>query len=152
MTLLSSQIFKKHLNMQMSELMMSSPQNFPFILYREMTKLSYFSYKIVRLALIPLWIDACRIMLIPICIDMRDIHKFRQNINFSKFLCTKYMASSEAMTLSTHSFAYSYWCFQTNFVKICETSMCHNFLIFQPIFIKFSLFWLKMFTFFLKLS
>ena len=44
------------------------------------------------------------------------------------------MASSEAMTSSTHSFAYSYRCFQKCFVKICETSKCHNFLIFQPIF------------------
>ena len=42
-----SQIFKKtfswpvDMNMQMSELMMSSPHNFPFILYTEMTKISY---------------------------------------------------------------------------------------------------------------
>ena len=46
------------MNMQMSELMMSSPHNFPFILYTEMTKISYFSYENVRLALITLWIDA----------------------------------------------------------------------------------------------
>ena len=46
------------MNMQMSELMMSSPHNFPFILYTEMTKISYFSYDNVRLALITLWIDA----------------------------------------------------------------------------------------------
>ena len=32
------------------------------------------------------------------------------------------------------------------FVKICQTSKCHNFLIFQLIFIKFSLFCSKMFT------
>ena len=44
--------------MQMSEVMMSSPYKFPFILYTEMTKISYFSYENVRLALIPLWIDA----------------------------------------------------------------------------------------------
>ena len=31
------------MNMQMSELMMSSPHNFPFTLYTEMTKISYFS-------------------------------------------------------------------------------------------------------------
>ena len=37
------------MNMQMSEVM---------ILYTEMTKISYFSYENVRLALIPLWIDA----------------------------------------------------------------------------------------------
>ena len=46
------------MNMQMSEVMMSLPHNFPFILYTEMKKNSYFSYKNVRLALIPLWIDA----------------------------------------------------------------------------------------------
>ena len=46
------------MNMQMSELMMSSPHNFPFILYTEMTKMSNFSYENVRLALIPLLIDA----------------------------------------------------------------------------------------------
>ena len=46
------------MNMQMSELMKSSPHKFPFILYTEITKISYFSYENVRLDLIPLWIDA----------------------------------------------------------------------------------------------
>ena len=46
------------MNLQMSELMMSLPHNFPFILYTEMIKISYFSYGNVRLALIPLRIDA----------------------------------------------------------------------------------------------
>ena len=46
------------MNMQMSEVMMSSPHNFPFILYTKITKISYFSYENVRLALILLWIDA----------------------------------------------------------------------------------------------
>ena len=46
------------MNMQMSELMMSSPHNFPFILYTEMKKKINFIYENVRLALIPLWIDA----------------------------------------------------------------------------------------------
>ena len=48
------------MNMQMSELMMSSPDNFQFILYTEklMTKISNFSYEHVRLALLPLLIDA----------------------------------------------------------------------------------------------
>ena len=56
-------------------------------------------------------------------------HKFGQNIDIFKIVCTKYMASSEGMTSSTHSFAYSYWCFQKCFVKICETSgdnLCIN--------------------------
>ena len=50
------------------------------------------------------------------------------------------MASSEGMTSSTRSFAYSYRLVKKCFVKICETSKCHNFLICQPIFIRFSLF------------
>ena len=41
---------------------------------------------------------------------------------------------------------YSYQCFQKCFVRICETSKRHNFLIFQQIFNKFSLFCSKMFT------
>ena len=63
-----------------------------------------------------------------------------------KILCTKYMASSEVMTSSTHSFAYLYRLVKKCFVKICETSNCHNFLIFQPIFIRFSLLCLTIFT------
>ena len=73
-------------------------------------------------------------------------HKFGQNIKIFKILCTKYMASSEVMTSSTHSFAYSYRLVKKCFVNICETSKCHNFLIFQPIFIRFSLLCLKIFT------
>ena len=56
------------------------------------------------------------------------------------------MASSEVMTSSTQSFAYSYRLVKKYFVQICETSKCHNFLIFQPIFIRFSLLCLKNFT------
>ena len=73
-------------------------------------------------------------------------YKFGQNIKIFTILCTKYMAGSEVMTSSTHSFAYSYRLVKKCFVKICETSKCHNFLIFQPIFIRFSLLWLNMFT------
>ena len=47
------------MNMQMSELTMSSPQNFPFILFTEMTQIhAYFSYEKVKFALYPLWINA----------------------------------------------------------------------------------------------
>ena len=56
------------------------------------------------------------------------------------------MASSEVMTSSTRSFAYSYRLVKKCFLKICETSKCHNFLIFQPIFIRFSLFCSENFT------
>ena len=61
-------------------------------------------------------------------------------------MCTKWMENCEAMTSSLHSFAYSYRLVKKCFLKICETSKCHNFLIFQPIFIRFSLLCLKMFT------
>ena len=56
------------------------------------------------------------------------------------------MASSEAMTSSTHSFAYSYGLVKKCLLKICETWKCHNCLIFQPIFIRFSLFCSENFT------
>ena len=55
------------------------------------------------------------------------------------------MENCEAMT-SPHSFAYSYRLVKKCFLKICETSKCHNFLIFQPVFIRFSLLCLKIFT------
>ena len=67
-------------------------------------------------------------------------------MKFLSFLCTKWMENCEAMTSSTHSFAYSYGLVKKCFLKICETSKCHNFLIFQPIFIRFSLLCLKFFT------
>ena len=35
---------------------------------------------------------------------------------------------------------------QEMFLENCETSKCHNFLIFQPIFIRFSLFYSQIFT------
>ena len=56
------------------------------------------------------------------------------------------MENCEAMTSSTHSFAYSYGLVKKCFLKICEISKFHNFLIFQPIFIRFSLFCSENFT------
>ena len=41
---------------------------------------------------------------------------------------------------------YSYRLVKKCFLKICETSKCHNFLILQPIFIRFSLFCSQLFT------
>ena len=67
-------------------------------------------------------------------------------MTFLSFLCTKLMKNCEVMTSSTHSFAYSYRLVKKCFLKICETSKCHNFLIFQPIFIRFSLFCSENFT------
>ena len=63
------------------------------------------------------------------------------------------MENCEAMTSSTHSFAYSYRLVKKSFLKIGETSKYHNFLIFQPIFIKFSLFCkFFVYSFFIKLN
>ena len=67
-------------------------------------------------------------------------------MKFLSFLCTKWMENCEAMTSSPHSFAYSHRLVKKCFLKIRETSKCHNFLIFQPIFIRFSLLCLKIFT------
>ena len=49
------------------------------------------------------------------------------------------------MTSSTH-YAYSYRLVKKCFVKVCDTSKCLNFLISQPIFIRFSLLCLDIFT------
>ena len=110
-------------------------------------KKSYFSYENVRLALIPLWINADDVYS---HISWYEGHtctitSLGKILTFSNLMYKIYMASNEAMT-STHSFADSYQCFQKCFVKICETSKCHNFLIFQPIFIKFSQFCSKTVT------
>ena len=78
--------------------------------------------------------------------EWHNYQRLGQKIKILKILCTKYMASSEAMTSSTHSFAYSYGLVKKCFLKICETSKFHNFLIFQPIFIRFSLFCSENFT------
>ena len=78
--------------------------------------------------------------------EWHDYQRLGQKIKIFKILCTKYMASSEAMTSSTHSFAYSYGLVKKCFLKNCETSKFHNFLIFQPIFIRFSLFCSENFT------
>ena len=73
--------------------------------------------------------------------ELRQVkHSHSWNMKFLSFLCTKWMENCEAMTSSTHSFAYSWWLVKKCFLKIGETSKCHNFLIFQPIFIRFSLY------------
>ena len=75
-----------------------------------------------------------------------NYQKFGQKLKFSKFYVQNIWQVSEAMTSSTHSFAYSYGLVKKCFLKICETWKCHNFLICQPIFIRFSLFCSENFT------
>ena len=89
---------------QMSEVIMSSPHKFPFILYTEITENNHdFSYENVRHCLNSS-LNRCRIMLISIYLDMSDLlsQVWARFQNLSKFSCRKYMASSEVMTSSTH--------------------------------------------------
>ena len=53
-----------------------------------------------------------KITLTPRYLDMKDISKVSAKYKHFQNSCTKYMASSVAMTSSTHSFAYSYRWFQ----------------------------------------
>ena len=76
--------------------------------------------------------------------DMLKLHVWakKEEENFQN---TKYMENCEAMTSSTHSFAYSHRLFKKCFVENYENWKFHIFLIFYPIYIKFSLFYSKMF-------
>ena len=69
-----------------------------------------------------------------------------RNVQIVIYFYTKYMENCEAMRSSTHSFAYSYWVFKKYFVENYENSKFHIFLIFYPIYIKFSLFCSKCFN------
>ena len=87
--------------MQMSELMMSLPHNFPFILFTAMTKIPYFSYDKVKLALYPLWISAeyCLLNFALIYFDMGTCsYMFEQkNIKKIKTFIYKNYGKGEAM-------------------------------------------------------
>ena len=61
------------------------------------------------------------------------------------------MENCEAMTSSTHSFAYSYRLVKKCFLKLCKPSTCHNLFTFQLIFIRFSLSYGNVLLFILKL-
>ena len=51
-------------------------------------------------------------------------------MEFLSFFSTKLMENCEAVTLSTHLFAYSYRLFKKHFMKNCDNLNFHNFLIF----------------------
>ena len=133
------------MNMQMSELMMSSPHNFPIILFTEMMKIPYFSYEKLSKTWLIFTLNKCRIMfaLIYFNIGTSCFYMFEQTKwKFSKVLYTKCMGNCEAMTSSTHSFAYIHmnWLFKKCFVENYKNSKFNIFLIFYPIYINFSLF------------
>ena len=69
-----------------------------------------------------------------------------------KILYTKCMENCEAMSSSTHSSAYLYWLFKKCFIENYENKKFHIFLIFYPIYIKFSLFYSKCFTLSIELT
>ena len=75
-------------------------------------------------------LNRCRIMLTPLHLGMRDTSFGKIYHNFQNFTY-KYMASSEAMTSSTHSFAHSYRHFHKCCVKISKTSKCQTSLFFN---------------------
>ena len=70
--------------MQMSELMMSSPHNFSYILITEMMKMPYFSYEKEELALYIPILNKCRIM------QMSELMMSSPH-NFSYILITEMM-------------------------------------------------------------
>ena len=75
------------MNIQMSELMMSSPHNFLHISFTKMTTISYFSYENVNLALYPPKINE-EIMFILIYFDTRICFYLylEKNENFQNFM------------------------------------------------------------------
>ena len=100
--------------LQMSELMMSSPHNFPWL---------YFVHRNDKNPIFQLWetktgliatLNKCRIMFAPIYFDMGTC--------FYTILYTKYMENCEAMGSSIHSFVYSYQLFKKCFAENYENS------------------------------
>ena len=130
----------------MSELMMSSRHYLPYILYIKFRKFWYFAQTCDSMSHILTYIGVNNILHL-FREELRQVwHTHSWNMKFLSFLCIKWMENCEAMTSSTHSFAYSYRLVKKCFLKNCETSKCHNFHIFQPIFIRFSVFCSKIFT------
>ena len=71
------------MNIQMSELMMSSPHNFLLISYTDMTKISYFRYENIKLALITTH-NKWEIMFTLIYVDM-GIWFYQYELKIKKF-------------------------------------------------------------------
>ena len=69
-----------------------------------------------------------------------------------KILYTKYVEYCEAMRLSTHSFAYSYQLFKKCVVEITKIQISYLPYFFNPIYIKFALFYSKCFTLSIELT
>ena len=118
----------------------------------------YFVYKIVKILLI--FAQKCKSMYLYqnsilhfFRVDIRQvIHSHSWNMGFSSFLWSTYMANCEAMTSSTHSFAYSYWLLKKCFDENYSNKKFHIFLILYMIYITFSLFCSICFTLSLDLT
>ena len=87
-------------------------------------------------------------MLTPIYLDMSDItiKGWSKKLKFSKFYVQNIWQIVRRWHHQLTHLQYSYGLVKKCFLKICETSKFHNFLIFQPIFIRFSLFCSENFT------
>ena len=124
-----------NMNMQMSELMMSSPQFSINFVHRNDENPIFQIWESKTCLLSTL--NKCRIMFALMYFDMGTcVYMFEQKIKICKILYTKYMEKSEAMTSSTHSFAYSYRLFKKCFVENYENSKFHIFLILYLIYVK----------------
>ena len=133
------------MNMQMSELMMSPPHNFPFILCTEMTKVSYFSYEN---ACLNSFLNRCRIMLNSntAWYEGHTITSMRKILNFSTFYVQNIW---QVVRRWHHQLAHLHihidWS-RNVLWKFAKLQSVVTFLIFQPIFIRISLFCSQYFT------
>ena len=133
--------------MQMSELMMSSPHYLPYILYMKFWKCLYFAQTCDSMSLISRYIGVIIIL-----------HLLREELSKSNILIAEiwnfchFCVQNEWKIMRrwhhqlTHLNIHIDWSRYICFLKICETSECHSFLIFQPVFVRFSLFCSNFFT------
>ena len=123
-------IFPRHISwtvdmsMQMNELMMSMPHNFPCTWFTKMMKIPYhFSFEKV----ITCPISTLNKMQNNVCSDIILITYYWGTCycmfeHIKQNYIQKYMENCEAMRSSTHSFAYSYQLFKKCFVENFENS------------------------------
>ena len=131
--------------------MMSSPHNFPLILFTEMTKIPYFSYEKVKLALYTLRINAEQCLLSYILILGHVFMLEQKEINIFKMLYTNTWKLG-GVDIINSLISISYRLFKKCFIENYENQKFHIFLIFYPIYIKFSLLCLKTFSLSIELT
>ena len=104
------------------------------------------SYEKIKLTLYPLWMDAEECLLWYVMIWG---HAFtclsKKRGNFHNFIQDTWKIVRR-WDHQLNSFPYSYWLFKKCFVEKYKNKKFHIFLIFYPIYIKFSLFYSKCFN------